>query len=130
MGSGKYSSLWRRPRTGPSSKNDCSSSSSSSSCSCTISFDFAFEVETQVTIFGESAGGWSVSHQLVRSSFLIRQSFLFMLSFLPANFVCSVFCIVLFVVLGAFLIVVSFQTQVNPAAKGLFRGKQVFLGLQ
>ena len=50
--------------------------------------------------------------------------------FLPANFVCSVFCIVLFMVLGAFLIVVSFQTQVNPAAEGLFRGKQVFLGLQ
>ena len=28
-----------------------------------------------------------------------------------------------------FLIVVSFQTQVNPAAEGLFRGKQAFLGL-
>ena len=82
MGSGKYPSLWRRPRTGPSSKNDCSSSSSSSSCSCTISFDFAFEVETQVTIFGESAGGWSVSHQLVRSSFLIRPG-VYILPFIP-----------------------------------------------
>ena len=82
MGSGKYPPLWRRQGTGPSSKNDCSGSRSCScNCSCSCScrrsrscFNFAFEVEAQVTIFGESAGGWSVSHQLVRSSFLIQLS--------------------------------------------------------
>ena len=78
MGSGKYPPLWRRPRTGPSAIYDCSCSNS-----C---FDFAFEVEVQVTIFGESAGGWSVSHQLVGSSFLIQLSSVLFVQFSVLEF--------------------------------------------
>ena len=68
-----------------------------------------------MTLFGESAGGWSVSHQLVGSSFLIQLSSVLFVQFS---------------VLGCFSrIPTVFQMQVNPAAEGLFRGKQAFLGL-